>query len=79
VYIDLHGGREDKLKFADGFWHLIGYRVNYNKEAIEEDNIVAESTTARIYIDDEFASDESVGSKRAVYIDSVSFTHTLGA
>jgi hypothetical protein len=51
--------------------------MNYNE--VDNDNVIAESTTARLYIDTLFAGDESITTKRSVFVDAVNYVHLVGA
>lgn len=76
-FIRTYGGNSSSGYYLDTFWHLVSFRCNYN--AADNANVVAESTTARLYIDTLFAGEESITTKRSVFVDSVNYYHLIGA
>jgi hypothetical protein len=70
-------GGGNTFPLDDSFWHLVGYRLKYNTEPVG-DSIIADSTSARLYIDLQNAGEETSTTQRNVFLDSTENTHTIG-
>lgn len=79
-YVNALGGADDtSFKYVDGNWHLTSYTIVYEVADNTNANIIAESTTARLYLDNDPAGTQSTTANPSIFADGPDTYKVFGA